>query len=711
MPLLRDTPFVRQKPDQKNRELLHNVGDMSRMHAIILVGGGIVCAFLIVLSMVFWRVSSAAIDRLSEDRFVQEVENIADKIQEQIDEQVAILYSMRSLLLAGEEIGQSEWNKMVREAQIKQRYPTLLAVAYLENSRHEDRETATDTEEEQGNFVIRYIEPYESNQDYVGLSIEGDDWELDRIRDAGELTSVGRVRFGEIADDYVYLLPVFESGLPQLQFQERRDAHLGFLIAVIQPGGLLESLSYLDEDAHHQFSLEMSDIEGDVLLKREIPRGFMSVENVSGRLVWSTPVRSTGLEWTLRVSGPKYFGVGAMEMKMPLLILLGGCGFSLLLFTIVYLAASSRMRALQLAKHMTAELGKFQLAVSHASNHIIITNTDGEILFANIAAEEITGYSRGEMIGKTPRIWGKQMLPEFYKEMWKVIKEEKRPFNGEIINQRKDGTKYDALVHISPIVDKHGLLYGFVGIEEDITARKRLEKSRSEFVSLVSHQLRTPLTAMRLTIETLMNGVVGPVDKVQREMLLRAMEYAVHMSETIFTMLTISHLEAGKISVALGEVNLCGHIEVLSREYEPEYGRKQQKVSVQCPKELSLQTDGKLLKEILANLISNAIKYTPAGGTVTIRAQEENNQVRIDVADSGMGIPLDEQKRTFQKFFRAKNILKKDTSGTGLGLYLVHSLTKLLGGRITFVSTENKGTTFSLFLPITTPSHEKDFNR
>ncbi len=131
---------------------------------------------------------------------------------------------------------------------------------------------------------------------------------------------------------------------------------------------------------------------------------------------------------------------------------------------------------------MISDLAKYKLALDSASNHIIITDTDGKVLYANKSVERLTGYSREEIMGQTPRLWGKQMSPEFYQQMWKTIKEDKRVFEGELINKRKSGELYTAKTTISPIIDEAtGGLVGFIAVEEDITARKR---SESEILSL-----------------------------------------------------------------------------------------------------------------------------------------------------------------------------------------------------------------------------------
>src|SRR3989344_8834272 len=136
----------------------------------------------------------------------------------------------------------------------------------------------------------------------------------------------------------------------------------------------------------------------------------------------------------------------------------------------------------------------FKLAIQSAFNHIIITDLDGTILYANSAASHMTGFSTLEMIGNTPRLWGGLMNHSFYKNLWTTIKTKRQTYLGELTNRHKDGTQYTARVRISPILGSAGGMIGFIGTEEDITKEKEVEKLKDEFVSTASHELRTPLT-------------------------------------------------------------------------------------------------------------------------------------------------------------------------------------------------------------------------
>lgn len=133
---------------------------------------------------------------------------------------------------------------------------------------------------------------------------------------------------------------------------------------------------------------------------------------------------------------------------------------------------TEQVTATELLKKVNRELRTFRLAVENAFNHIIVTDPEGKIMFANKGVERVTQYSVKEVLGKTPALWGRQMPAAFYKDFWKQVKDNLQPFHGEIINKRKDGTLYRALATVSPILDEQDKLLGFVGVEEDISLYK-----------------------------------------------------------------------------------------------------------------------------------------------------------------------------------------------------------------------------------------------
>ena len=352
-------------------------------------------------------------------------------------------------------------------------------------------------------------------------------------------------------------------------------------------------------------------------------------------------------------------------------------------------------------REVTTDLEKFKLAVEGASDHIIITDKEGVIIYANKAAEETTGYSRAEMIGQRPSLWGKQMPPEFYRRMWRTIKEEKQSFHGEITNKRKNGKLYIAESHLSPLFDEHGELYGFIGIERDITHQKEIDKSKTEFVSIASHQLRTPLTIINWYVEMLTTPGEETLTEKQKQYMDEITRASKRMIDLVNSLLNVSRIDMGTFMVDVEPVDFASAMDEMLKDLTPQLEKKKLNIIKHYDRTLpQINADPKLLRMIFQNLLTNAVKYTPDNGSITLTLKKEDANVLIMVADTGMGIPQDQHAKLFTKFFRADNARAKEPDGNGLGLYITKSLVENSNGKIWFESKENQGTTFYITLPL-----------
>lgn len=355
----------------------------------------------------------------------------------------------------------------------------------------------------------------------------------------------------------------------------------------------------------------------------------------------------------------------------------------------------------QKVREVTRNLEKFELAVAGASDHVIITDVDGKIIYANRAAEEMTGYAQQEMLGNRPSLWGKQMPQEFYQRMWRTIKEEKKSFHGEVTNKRKEGALYVAEIHISPLFDEQGVLYGFVAIERDITKQKEIDRSKTEFVSIASHQLRTPLTIINWYVEMLSAPGDRELSQKQLQYLDEITRASKRMIELVNSLLNVSRIEMGTFMVEPEPVNFEIALEDVLKDLAPQIAKKRLSIVKRVDKDLPLiPADPKLLRMVLQNLVTNAVKYTQEEGVVTTSIEQRIGDILITIADTGMGIPLQQQSKIFQKFFRADNARMKEPDGNGLGLYIIRSIVESAGGEVWFSSEEDRGTAFYVTLPI-----------
>jgi len=353
----------------------------------------------------------------------------------------------------------------------------------------------------------------------------------------------------------------------------------------------------------------------------------------------------------------------------------------------------------------TQDLEKFKLAVDNASDHIIISDENGVIIYINQPAAMAAGYSRQELIGKTPFSWVHQMHNKYYQKIWHKIKVEKKPFVGEITRRRANNEVYIAEVHIAPVVSNGKILF-FVQIERDVTRAKEIDQAKSEFVSLTSHQLRTPLTTINWYAGLILGESIGKINEKQRKYLSEIKEANQRMIKLVSALLNVSRIELGTFIVEPEKIDLQKVSQSVLAEVKKSIDDKKLKIIENYKPEIGkVNADPNLIRIVFQNLLTNAIKYTPEKGTITIsvdrvKAKDSDQEgYLIKCADTGYGIPKDQQSKIFTKLFRADNVRDKSIEGTGLGLYIIKSILEHSKGKIWFESEMNKGTTFYVFLP------------
>ncbi|HBK34547.1 MAG: PAS/PAC sensor hybrid histidine kinase [Candidatus Uhrbacteria bacterium GW2011_GWE2_40_58] len=349
------------------------------------------------------------------------------------------------------------------------------------------------------------------------------------------------------------------------------------------------------------------------------------------------------------------------------------------------------------------DLEKFRLAVENVSEHIVITDKDGMVLFMNKGAENITGFFKDEILGTkagTKQNWGGQMPKEFYQTLWKQIKEEKKFFSGEIRNKRKDGSEYEASVNIASILNEKEEVQFLVGVERDITKAKEIDRMKSEFVSVASHQLRTPLSTIRWYGEMLLAGDAGKLKPEQNEFVHEMYDSSLRMIKLVNSLLNVSRIESGRIQINPQPTELKQLINGVLEALQKPIQEKQLIIIPSIHPQIGLlMIDPLLVREVFANLLTNAVKYTPEKGEIRIFVSQKREEILVQVSDTGYGIPKAQQNRVFKRFFRGDNIMTKEPDGTGLGLYITKAIVESSGGKIWFKTKENEGTTFWFTIP------------
>ncbi len=235
---------------------------------------------------------------------------------------------------------------------------------------------------------------------------------------------------------------------------------------------------------------------------------------------------------------------------------------------------------------------------------------------------------------------------------------------------------------------------------------RNLDEVKSSFISVVAHQLRTPLSGIKWTLNLLLKGDLGALSPEQQTFLFKAYESNDRMIALVNDMLGADRIESGKIRYRFAPLSLLEVIDAVLFELSPAASAKGVTVQfAKYPEGLPLvRADAEQIRAVLQNLLENAIKYSRAGGTVLLTLAAGREEVTVTIKDDGIGIPREQQKSIFERFFRASNAVKVETEGSGLGLFIVKSIVEKHGGRIWFESEEGRGVTFYFTVPVDTTS-------
>jgi PAS domain S-box-containing protein len=362
------------------------------------------------------------------------------------------------------------------------------------------------------------------------------------------------------------------------------------------------------------------------------------------------------------------------------------------------------------------QLRQLSRAVEASPASIVITDTTGKIQYVNPKFTQVTGYNSTEAIGQNPRILKTdQTPPEVHRHLWETLTSGQE-WRGEFCNQKKNGERYWELASISPIIDPAGNITHYVAVKEDITKRKQMEEDlafardqaleasryKSELLAKVSHELRTPLGVILGYTEFLHKEMFGALTAKQKYVTAEVLDSTSYLNNLINDLLDQSQIERGIIRIQIAPFDLREMVDQLSASLKPMAEAKGLNFKTDVASELpaTLSGDQKRLRQILTNLVNNAIKFTETG-SVTVRIQPSGStHWAMQVIDTGPGIPLEAQTRIFDSFWQMESSLTGKQKGYGLGLSIVKQLTRLMGGQMTLDSTVGQGSAFTVVFPL-----------
>jgi PAS domain S-box-containing protein len=376
-----------------------------------------------------------------------------------------------------------------------------------------------------------------------------------------------------------------------------------------------------------------------------------------------------------------------------------------------------------LTERWTAENERLKLAaiVESSDDAIMAAGSDGRISSWNSGAERVFGYAAGEIIGEPISILAPPDKQEEPAELFDQIMAGHAISHHETVRRRKDGTLIDVSFTFSPLRDASGTVIGASAIVHDITERRKadaererllleladqnerlreLDRLKDEFVALVSHELRTPLTSIRGYLELVLDEEAGALTDEQRQFLGVVERNAHRLLALVGDLLFLAQVEAGKLSLEVGAVDLSSIAAESVETARPLAEEKDITLTLATGPLALIAGDRARLAQLLDNLISNGVKFTPSGGRVDVRVRGLRGKAVIEIRDTGMGIPAAEQEHLFERFYRTSQATEQAIPGTGLGLAISKAIVEAHGGQIVVASGEGTGSTFRISLPI-----------
>ncbi len=342
------------------------------------------------------------------------------------------------------------------------------------------------------------------------------------------------------------------------------------------------------------------------------------------------------------------------------------------------------------------ERSKTQEIINNLTDGLLVFDKANYLALMNPRAEKFLTVKREELIGKQIKEF---VSFEQLKDLIDLIGED----IGVNLFRQEFKIREDFILELSTIpLMSSKLKIGTLLILHDISREKVVERMKTEFVSIAAHQLRTPLSAIKWTLKMLLDGDLGKISGEQSEFIAKTYQSNERMISLINDLLNVTRIEEGRYLYKPVLSDIKTVLQFVINSYKEEGKKRNIKLELRGQKKKAPKVllDVEKIKLAFQNLVDNAIKYTMAGGKIVISLASNSKEVTVSVKDNGVGIPQDQQKRVFSKFFRGANVMKMETDGSGLGLFIAKNIVESHDGKIWFESKIGKGTTVHFTIPV-----------
>ncbi len=352
------------------------------------------------------------------------------------------------------------------------------------------------------------------------------------------------------------------------------------------------------------------------------------------------------------------------------------------------------------------EQNKTTAIINNYIDPIIVVDKGGKISLFNPAAEEILEINDSTLGQKIARTNNYSLVnfrevagKDFQVKSSKELKIDDPNIEEVTIRVREEELIYKVIT--AKVIDRHGEHLGTMKIFFNLTREKMIDRLKWEFISIAAHQLRTPLSAIKWAVKIVLDGECGALNEEQKEMLTKGYDSNERIIRLVNDMLNVSRIEKGRFGYSFAKGKIENALIIVLENLDQMIRERAIKINIDKPDDLpTVLLDKDKILLVLQNILENAVKYTPANGKIEVGIKQLKNNLVVRIKDNGVGIPLEDQPKLFSKFFRANNVIRMQTEGSGLGLFICKNIIEAHGGKIGCKSQEGKGTEFTFSLPL-----------
>ncbi|MEA1963032.1 MAG: ATP-binding protein [Patescibacteria group bacterium] len=356
-------------------------------------------------------------------------------------------------------------------------------------------------------------------------------------------------------------------------------------------------------------------------------------------------------------------------------------------------------------KQANKERDKTSAIIANFVDPIIVIDKENKLNLINPAAKQFFGFIESDL-GKKISEKNNYSMENFkivikQKFTIKKVKYQKNLANEEEVSINFANQELTFKVITAEVADNKNEYLGVMKIFYNLTREKMIDKLKSDFISIAAHQLRTPLSAVKWIIRMVLDGDAGKLNKEQEKILFKGYQSNERIISLVNDMLNVSRIEEGRFGYEFTKEDFEETLNIAVESLENQIESRHIKYILNKPEKLpKIYFDKSKMNLVLQNLLENAVKYTPEFGKIEVSLELGDEFLKVRIKDNGVGIPEKDQEKLFSKFFRADNVMRMQTEGSGLGLFIVKNVIRKHGGEITFDSKEGMGTEFVFTIPL-----------